>query len=157
MPELTQEGLQLVKNEIDTDPAGKGYGAEAATNTALLNEVYGTGVYENVSLNPNEVGLLLLKRNVWLEIGSIADPSGPAADKRAWALMQLVSFSQINIEPEDPDIKGLITGMVSDGTLSSDDATALRDLSRREITESRSGVVIGRNLTIEEVVAAMSL
>jgi hypothetical protein len=141
---FSNDALLKIKNEINNDPATRGYlGKTYSEMSSLINEKISQTpqVFSGLNINPQQIALILIKRNKWEAVKSASDNAIATGHADAFKLWHLANLGNIVDDLTNAQLTSIITSLVSATILSNADASALRDASRTEILKSRSDVL----------------
>lgn len=150
--------LLAIKNELLTDPAARGYSGKSDAECAkLISEPLSQSpqVFSGMSINPQTIALVLIKRGKWEAVKSAADTLAAAGHADAFKLYHLATLSSIADDFTGAQLAAIINGLITAGVLVAADGNAIRDASRQEVLKSRLAVLgLGNSCDAGDIAAA---
>src|SRR3990167_6019524 len=127
---------ETIKQEVQTDPAGRGYAGRGASVIAgLMNEPIPQSPpkFEDVLITVQQIALLLIKRGKWKAVIDAAP-----TNSNAFALVELSKLASVADQVGVGELATVVTNLVTAGVLVVADAQALKRIAQREVKLARS-------------------
>ena len=127
---------ETIKQEVQTDPAGRGYAGQGASVIAgLMNEPIPQSPpkFEDVLITVQQIALLLIKRGKWKAVIDAAP-----TNSNAFALVELSKLASVADQVGVGELATVVTNLVTAGVLVVADAQALKRIAQREVKLARS-------------------
>ncbi len=146
--------FEKIKQEIQTDPAGRGYAGQGASAIAgLMNEPISQSPqkFEDVPITVQQIALVLIKRGKWK---AVVDAAG--SNPNAFALVELSKLSAVADQVGIGELSTVVTNLVVAGILVAADGQAIKRAAQREIKLSRADVLGIHPVSVGEVDKALA-
>lgn len=136
--------LLAIKNEIQTDPASVGYaGKSPGEQAAMMNTARSQSpqVFAGISVNPQLIAEILIKRRKWEAVKTAADTIAAAGHADAFLLYQASLLGSVVDDWTGAQLANIISNLVTVGVLTNTDQNAIVAVVRQEILRSRADII----------------
>ena len=133
--------LTAIKNEINNDPASRGYaGKTPGAQANLMNDPLSQSpqVFEDSTIDVQLIALELIKRGKWEAVNTAAASVGVPGHVPAYGIVQACALVNVTDKVNIGSIRQAILDLIAAGVLVVGDGNALQTLARKEIKISRS-------------------
>lgn len=151
--------IQVIKDELNNDPMGRGYsGKDFGEILSLLREPISQDppVFVQTPIKVSDAVTLLLRIDKFEGIQAAAANPAASGHAHAYRAIAFLQFGTGALDVNDTTVQETITGLVSSGLLSADDATNLLALGQKEIKLSRAEIIGVTSAWYDEINEALN-